>query len=313
MSEEKYQHKTVFLYEAINCLKIRSNGIYIDGTFGLGGHSRLLLSRLGTKGRLIAFDRDPQAIAVAAKITDPRFSISHGLLSNIANYIQKLGLEGQINGILLDLGVSSPQLDDPKRGFSFMRDGPLDMRMDQTCGLFAAEWLMKSEKNISWVLKNFGEERFANRIARAIIQQNRINPITRTHELATLITKVIPFQKNNKHPATRSFQAIRIYINNELEEIKCALNGILKILAPEGCLSIISFHSLEDRIIKKFIHHYSCNTQLPTNIPLTESQLRNYCNRKFKNTGKIKASKVDVSLNPRARSAILRFAERTSK
>ncbi|TBL65400.1 16S rRNA (cytosine(1402)-N(4))-methyltransferase RsmH [Hafnia paralvei] len=312
MSEENYQHKTVLLDEAVNGLNLRSNGIYIDGTFGRGGHSRLILSQLGPEGRLLAIDRDPQAIAAAAEITDPRFSIIHGPFSDMATYVRELGLEGQINGVLLDLGVSSPQLDDAERGFSFMRDGPLDMRMDPTRGLSAAEWLMKAEEeDIAWVLKTFGEERFAKRIARAIVERNRLEPMTRTHELATLIANESPFREKHKHPATRSFQAIRIYINSELEEIERALNGALEILSPEGRLSVISFHSLEDRIVKQFIRHHSRGPQVPAGIPLTEAQLRSQGGRKLKALGKMKPSSDEVSANPRARSSVLRFAERT--
>lgn len=312
MSEENYQHKTVLLDEAVNGLNLRSNGIYIDGTFGRGGHSRLILSQLGPEGRLLAIDRDPEAIAAAAEITDPRFSIIHGPFSDMATYVRELGLEGQINGVLLDLGVSSPQLDDAERGFSFMRDGPLDMRMDPTRGLSAAEWLMKAEEeDIAWVLKTFGEERFAKRIARAIVERNRLEPMTRTHELATLIANASPFREKHKHPATRSFQAIRIYINSELEEIERALNGALEILSPEGRLSIISFHSLEDRIVKQFIRHHSRGPQVPAGIPLTEAQLRSQGGRKLKALGKMKPSSDEVSANPRARSSVLRFAERT--
>lgn len=314
MSEENYQHKTVLLDEAVNGLNLRSNGIYIDGTFGRGGHSRLILSQLGPEGRLVAIDRDPQAIAAAAEITDPRFSIVHGPFSDMASYVRELGLEGQINGVLLDLGVSSPQLDDAERGFSFMRDGPLDMRMDPTRGLSAAEWLMKAEEeDIAWVLKTFGEERFAKRIARAIMERNRLEPMTRTHELATLIANASPFREKHKHPATRSFQAIRIYINSELEEIERALNGALEILAPEGRLSIISFHSLEDRIVKQFIRHHSRGPQVPAGIPLTEAQLRSQGGRKLKALGKMKPSGEEVNANPRARSSVLRFAERTTE
>ncbi|MDU3157565.1 MAG: 16S rRNA (cytosine(1402)-N(4))-methyltransferase RsmH [Hafnia alvei] len=314
MSEENYQHKTVLLDEAVNGLNLRSNGLYIDGTFGRGGHSRLILSQLGPEGRLVAIDRDPQAIAAAAEITDPRFSIVHGPFSDMASYVRELGLEGQINGVLLDLGVSSPQLDDAERGFSFMRDGPLDMRMDPTRGLSAAEWLMKAEEeDIAWVLKTFGEERFAKRIARAIVERNRLEPMTRTHELATLIANASPFREKHKHPATRSFQAIRIYINSELEEIERALNGALEILAPEGRLSIISFHSLEDRIVKQFIRHHSRGPQVPAGIPLTEAQLRSQGGRKLKALGKMKPSGEEVNANPRARSSVLRFAERTTE
>ncbi len=303
----------MLLEEAVSCLNIRSNGIYIDGTFGSGGHSRLILSLLGIKGRLLAFDRDPQAVIAAADITDPRFSIIYSRFSSIASYIQRLGLEGQINGILLDLGVSSLQLNNANRGFSFMHDGPLDMRMDQTRGLFAAKWLMTSEEKISWVLKTFGEERFAKRISRAIVERNRIKPITSTHQLATVVTNAMPFREKHKHPATRSFQAIRIYINRELEEIKKVLHSSLQILAPEGRLVVISFHSLEDRIVKDFIRHHSVGHQLPVGIPLTALQLHNYSSYKLKALGKIKASSLEISLNPQARSSLLRFAKRIAE
>jgi len=212
---ENYKHTSVLLDEAVNGLNIRQDGIYIDGTFGRGGHSRLILSQLGPQGRLLAIDRDPQAIKAAESIDDARFSIVHGPFSDLADYVRERGLEGKIDGVLLDLGVSSPQLDDAERGFSFMRDGPLDMRMDPTRGYSAAEWLMKAEEeDIIWVLKTFGEERFAKRIARAIVERNRELPMTRTKELADLIANASPFREKHKHPATRSFQAIRIYINS---------------------------------------------------------------------------------------------------
>ncbi|MGL4601458.1 MAG: 16S rRNA (cytosine(1402)-N(4))-methyltransferase RsmH, partial [Plesiomonas sp.] len=235
---ENYQHVTVLLHEAVEGLAIRPDGIYIDGTFGRGGHSRLILSKLGPEGRLIAIDRDLRAIAEAQTIDDPRFQIVHGPFSNVQHYVDELGLSGKIDGFLLDLGVSSPQLDEAERGFSFMRDGPLDMRMDQSSGQSAAEWLMKAEADdIAWVLKTFGEERFAKRIARAIVERNRENPMTRTCELAELIAVASPFKEKHKHPATRTFQAIRIYINSELEEIERALEGSLPILAEGGRLS----------------------------------------------------------------------------
>lgn len=206
--DNNYKHTSVLLDEAVNGLNIRDNGIYIDGTFGRGGHSRLILSQLGPEGRLIAIDRDPQAIEAAKSITDPRFSIVHGPFSELAHYVRELDLVGRIDGILLDLGVSSPQLDDPERGFSFMRDGPLDMRMDPSRGLSAAEWLMKaSADDIAWVLKTFGEERFAKRLAKAIVERNLTQPMTRTKELADLIANASPFREKHKHPATRSFQA----------------------------------------------------------------------------------------------------------
>ncbi|WP_224553974.1 16S rRNA (cytosine(1402)-N(4))-methyltransferase RsmH [Pectobacterium versatile] len=309
---ENYKHTTVLLDEAVNGLNIRSGGIYIDGTFGRGGHSRLILSQLGPEGRLLAIDRDPQAIEAAKAIDDPRFSIIHGPFSAMAEYVAELGLTGQIDGVLLDLGVSSPQLDDPERGFSFMRDGPLDMRMDPTRGLSAAEWLMKAEADdIVWVLKTFGEERFAKRIARAIVERNRLDPMTRTKELAELIAAASPFREKHKHPATRSFQAIRIYINSELEEIERALEGALSVLAPQGRLSVISFHSLEDRIVKRFIRHQSRGPQVPAGLPLTEEQLRSQGGQTLKAVGKkLMPSEEEVAENPRARSSVLRFAER---
>lgn len=309
---ENYKHTTVLLDEAVNGLNIRSGGIYIDGTFGRGGHSRLILSQLGSEGRLLAIDRDPQAIEAAKAIDDPRFSIIHGPFSAMAEYVAELGLTGQIDGVLLDLGVSSPQLDDPERGFSFMRDGPLDMRMDPTRGLSAAEWLMKAEADdIVWVLKTFGEERFAKRIARAIVERNRIDPMTRTKELAELIAAASPIREKYKHPATRSFQAIRIYINSELEEIERVLEGALSVLAPQGRLSVISFHSLEDRIVKRFIRHQSRGPQVPAGLPLTEEQLRSQGGQTLKAVGKkLMPSEAEVAENPRARSSVLRFAER---
>ncbi|MBL0906453.1 MULTISPECIES: 16S rRNA (cytosine(1402)-N(4))-methyltransferase RsmH [Pectobacterium] len=309
---ENYKHTTVLLDEAVNGLNIRSGGIYIDGTFGRGGHSRLILSQLGPEGRLLAIDRDPQAIEAAKAIDDPRFSIIHGPFSAMAEYVAELGLTGQIDGVLLDLGVSSPQLDDPERGFSFMRDGPLDMRMDPTRGLSAAEWLMKAEADdIVWVLKTFGEERFAKRIARAIVERNRLDPMTRTKELAELIAAASPIREKHKHPATRSFQAIRIYINSELEEIERALEGALSVLAPQGRLSVISFHSLEDRIVKRFIRHQSRGPQVPAGLPLTEEQLRSQGGQTLKAVGKkMMPSEAEVAENPRARSSVLRFAER---
>lgn len=307
---ENYKHTTVLLDEAVNGLNIRSNGIYIDGTFGRGGHSRLILSQLGPEGRLLAIDRDPQAIAAAKSIEDPRFTIVHGPFSELSHYVRERELVGKIDGVLLDLGVSSPQLDDAERGFSFMRDGPLDMRMDPSTGLSAAEWLMKAEADdIAWVLKTFGEERFAKRIARAIVERNRVEPMTRTKELADLIADASPFREKHKHPATRSFQAIRIYINSELEEIERALDGALEVLAPQGRLSIISFHSLEDRIVKRFMRHHSRGAQVPAGIPLTEEQLRSMGGRTLKALGKMMPSEAEVADNPRARSSVLRIAE----
>ncbi|OTA17105.1 16S rRNA methyltransferase [Xenorhabdus vietnamensis] len=314
MANSHFEHTSVLLDEAVNGLNIQEDGIYIDGTFGRGGHSRLILSRLGRNGRLMAIDRDPQAIEASKAITDQRFSITHGPFSELATYVEEAGLVGKINGVLLDLGVSSPQLDDPERGFSFMRDGPLDMRMDPTRGQSAAEWLMKAEaEDIAWVLKTFGEERFAKRIAKAIVARNQEQPITRTRELAELIAQASPVKEKHKHPATRSFQAIRIYINSELEEIERALDGALHVLAPQGRLSVISFHSLEDRIVKRFIRQHSQGPQVPAGLPLTEAQLKMLGGRSLKSIGKMKPSEGEVGTNPRARSSVLRFAEKAGE
>jgi len=310
--QENFKHTTVLLDEAVNGLNIREDGIYIDGTFGRGGHSRLILSQLGEKGKLIAIDRDPQAIAAAAEITDPRFSIIHGPFSALAEYVSERDLVGKIDGILLDLGVSSPQLDDAERGFSFMRDGPLDMRMDPSRGHSAAEWLLHAEEaDIAFVLKTYGEERFAKRIARAIVERNREQPMTRTRELAEVISIAMPVKDKFKHPATRSFQAIRIWINSELEEIDIALKGAVEVLAPQGRLSVISFHSLEDRLVKRFMRDQSRGPQVPPGIPMTEHQLRALGGRELRLLGKMSPGDAEVSENPRARSSVLRIAEKT--
>ncbi len=308
---------SVFLHESINGLAIKSNGIYVDCTFGRGGHSRQILSRLGENGRLYGIDRDPQAIAEGAKINDSRFSIIHGQFSGIQKYIEGFGLSGQIDGVLMDLGVSSPQLDDPERGFSFMRDGSLDMRMDPTSGIPAVQWLQEADvDDIAWVLKVFGEERFAKRIACAIVERRENKekePLTRTVQLANFITNVIPFRERNKHPATRSFQAIRIYINNELNEIETALQGVLNVLAPKGRLSVISFHSLEDRMVKRFIRKQSKGPKVPHGVPLTETQILELGRAAMKPVDKVlKPSNLEVTYNARSRSSVLRVAEKLS-
>lgn len=311
---QTFKHTTVLLDEAVNGLNIRPDGIYIDGTFGRGGHSRLILSQLGPKGQLLAIDRDPQAIAAAEAIDDPRFSIVHGPFSSLATYVEERGLSGKIDGILLDLGVSSPQLDDAERGFSFMRDGPLDMRMDPTRGQSAAEWLQTAdEADIAWVIKTYGEERFGKRIARAIVERNReLPPITRTKELAKIVSEAMPVKDKFKHPATRTFQAIRIWVNSELDEIEQALKGSLEALATGGRLSIISFHSLEDRIVKRFMRENSRGPQVPAGIPMTEEQLNKLGGRQLKALGKLMPGEAEVAENARARSSVLRIAERTS-
>ncbi|MFU2046703.1 16S rRNA (cytosine(1402)-N(4))-methyltransferase RsmH [Avibacterium gallinarum] len=310
------EHFTVLLNEAVDGLALKEKGIYIDGTFGRGGHSRLILSRLSKDGRLIAIDRDPRAIAAAAQIQDPRFQIEHNSFSAIPEICEKLGLVGKIDGILLDLGVSSPQLDEADRGFSFMKDGPLDMRMDTSQGLSAAEWLQQvSEQDLAWVLKTFGEERFAKRIAQAIVnynknaRQNGTEPLNRTLQLAELIAQSVPFKDKHKHPATRSFQAIRIFINAELEELERVLQGALQVLAPQGRLSIISFHSLEDRMVKHFMRKQSKGESLPKGLPLREDQIQR--SQTLKTIGKaIMPSEQEIAQNARSRSAVLRIAER---
>ncbi|KEA53200.1 MULTISPECIES: 16S rRNA (cytosine(1402)-N(4))-methyltransferase RsmH [Mangrovibacter] len=310
---ESYKHTTVLLDEAVNGLNIRQDGIYIDGTFGRGGHSRLILSKLGAEGRLLAIDRDPQAIEAASQINDARFSIVHGPFSHLADYVEELGLTGKIDGILLDLGVSSPQLDDPERGFSFMRDGPLDMRMDPTRGQSAAEWLLSAEEqDIAWVLKTYGEERFAKRIARAIVERNKEAPMTRTKELAEVVAAATPVKDKFKHPATRTFQAVRIWVNSELEEIEQALKGAVTVLAPDGRLSVISFHSLEDRLVKRFMREQSRGPQVPAGLPMTEAQLRALGGRQLKALGKLMPGEDEVADNPRARSSVLRIAQRSA-
>ncbi|PKF51432.1 16S rRNA (cytosine(1402)-N(4))-methyltransferase RsmH [Enterovibrio nigricans] len=312
---EQFSHISVLLHESIEGLALKPDGIYVDGTFGRGGHSREILSRLGENGRLYGIDRDPQAIAEAATIDDPRFNIIQGPFSGIQQYVEELGLSGQINGVLFDLGVSSPQLDDAERGFSFMRDGPLDMRMDPTSGVSAAQWLQEADADdIAWVLKVFGEERFAKRIARAIVEHREDEekePLTRTLQLAKLIANVAPSRDRKKHPATRSFQAIRIYINSELDEIETALQGALNILAPEGRLSVISFHSLEDRLVKQFIRKQSKGPAVPHGLPLTEEQIRALGSANMKPVGKaLKPTDLEVTDNTRSRSSVLRVAEK---
>lgn len=309
------EHITVLLDEAVKGLSIKKDGIYVDGTFGRGGHSRHILKQLGEDGRLIAIDRDPRAIAAGQALMkeDPRFTIVHGPFSGLADYVKELNLAGKIDGVLLDLGVSSPQLDDAERGFSFMRDGPLDMRMDPTSGISAAQWLATADADdIGWVLKTFGEEKFAYRIARAIVADREETPFLRTLQLAQLIERLCPKREKKKHPATRTFQAIRIYINSELEEIHKVLDGALEVLAIGGQLSVISFHSLEDRIVKRFIRKHEKGREYPAGLPLTEAQMKK--GKTLKSKGKaIKPSAQEIRENARARSSVLRVAEKIAE
>lgn len=310
------EHFTVLLNEAVEGLCLKDEGIYIDGTFGRGGHSRYILSKLSENGRLIAIDRDPRAIIEAKSINDPRFSIKHRSFSEISLICEELDLTGKIDGILLDLGVSSPQLDDAERGFSFMKDGPLDMRMDTTQGISATEWLLKvSEQDLAWVLKTFGEERFAKRIAQSIVNFNKnalkegSEPLNRTLQLANLISEAVPFKDKYKHPATRSFQAIRIFINSELDELERVLESAIDVLSPAGRLSVISFHSLEDRMVKHFMRKQSKGENIPKGLPLREDQIER--NQTLKIIGKaITPTKEEININARSRSAVLRIAEK---
>ncbi|UNB92228.1 MAG: 16S rRNA (cytosine(1402)-N(4))-methyltransferase RsmH [gamma proteobacterium endosymbiont of Trioza apicalis] len=306
-------HNTVLLNESIKGLNINPGGIYFDCTFGFGGHSRLILSKLNKNGKLFAIDCDPDAITYSLNINNSCFNIQHGCFSNILDYALKLNLFGKVNGILLDLGLSSMQIDNSNRGFSFINDGPLDMRMNYTCGQTAAQWLSNARvEDIFNVLKNFGEERFAKLISNAIVNQNINKPITRTLQLSKLITNIVPFYEKYKHPATRTFQAIRIYINNEFEKIKNVLNDSFKILAPKGRLVVISFHSLEHKLIKFFISNYSSKSELTIGCPIIKLNILNKLNinKKLKLIKKIQPSYKEVINNFCSRSAILHIIEK---
>lgn len=304
-------HISVLLAEAIDGLDINPDGCYIDCTFGRGGHSSLILSKLSAQGQLIAIDRDPTAIAAAEKFKDDkRFLIEHQGFANLADIAQQHSLVGKVNGILLDLGVSSPQLDEAERGFSFMKDGPLDMRMDTSRGQTAAQWLAVADvEDITWVLRTFGEEKHAWRIANAIVDAREETPFTRTGQLAKLIKTTAPQREIKKHPATRSFQAIRMYINSELDQIEKALAASLTVLAEGGRLAVISFHSLEDRLVKQFMKKHSQGKKVPRGLPVTEAELNK--GKKLELIGrKLKPSKNEVEVNVRSRSSVLRVAKR---
>ncbi|XPF93877.1 16S rRNA (cytosine(1402)-N(4))-methyltransferase RsmH [Colwellia sp. RE-S-Sl-9] len=304
-------HISVLLNEAVNGLAIKPDGVYIDCTFGRGGHSSLILSHLSESGRLIAIDRDLTAIAAAEKFADdPRFLIEHSGFADLEDIAAKHELLEKVDGILLDLGVSSPQLDDADRGFSFMNDGPLDMRMDTSKGQTAAEWIAVADvEDITWVLRTFGEEKHAWKIANAIVDTREETPFTRTSELAKLIKTVAPQREIKKHPATRSFQAIRMYINSELEQIEKVLAASLSVLAEEGRLVVISFHSLEDRLVKQFMRKHSQGKQVPRGLPISEAELQK--GKKLSLIGrKLKPSKDELEVNNRSRSSVLRIAQR---
>jgi 16S rRNA (cytosine1402-N4)-methyltransferase len=303
-----YQHQPVLLEEAVTSLRIRGDGFYLDGTFGRGGHSRAVMARLTEQGRLFTLDKDPQALQAGLEEwgEDPRFSIVQGSFAEMDRLVQEWGIERNLDGILLDLGVSSPQLDDPERGFSFRNGGPLDMRMDPTKGVSAAEWIAETpEREMSRVFWEFGEERHARRIARNIVKARQQQSLVTTTQLAELIEKTIG-NKEKKHPATRCFQAIRIFVNSELDDLTSGLEAAIRQLRPGGRLVVISFHSLEDRLVKRTFREAVRPGQVRRNIPDHPDWTPT-----LKTIGKaIRPSEQETSANPRARSAIMRIAEK---
>jgi len=305
-------HLPVLYHEVLHELSIKPDGIYIDCTFGRGGHRRGILEQLGPQGQLLALDRDLDAINseyAQTMLQDDRFSLEHVCFSQLAQVVERRGWQGKVDGILMDFGVSSPQLDNAERGFSFMQDGPLDMRMDSSSGVSAAEWLATvSEKDLVQVLFDYGEEKFARRIAGAVIAQRLESPLETTKQFSDLVVEAIPFREKHKHPATRSFQAVRIAVNQELEEITSVLEQAVCVLSHKGRIAVISFHSLEDRIVKRFIRDESRGKYTDSKLPLlpeAEAKIRlNKCSKA------IKAGATELADNPRARSAVLRIAER---
>ena len=308
MSE--FNHRPVLLNEALESLNIRPSGNYIDATFGRGGHSQAILQQLDEAGSLIAFDQDPEAVAFGRQYfaDEPRLTIEHCNFNQVASVVERLGLTEKIDGVLMDLGVSSPQLDDAGRGFSFLRSGPLDMRMDTEQGVTAAQWLARvKEADLVYVLRKYGEEKFAKRVAAAIVEIREQREITETGDLAEIISNAIPVKEKHKHPATRSFQAIRIYINQELRAIEQGLKGSASVLTKGGRLSVISFHSLEDRIVKRFMRDLSSRPKLPAGLPVMEADIE----VPYRLVGKpVVAGAEELKVNPRARSARLRVLER---
>ncbi|WP_106310854.1 16S rRNA (cytosine(1402)-N(4))-methyltransferase RsmH [Paraburkholderia sp. BL18I3N2] len=305
------QHRTVLLEEAVQALVTRADGVYVDGTFGRGGHSRLVLEKLAESGRLIAFDKDPLAIATAQQISDPRFGIVHESFASLRTAIAERGV-GRVSGVLLDLGISSPQIDDPERGFSFRADGPLDMRMDPTRGESAADWLARATvQELTEVIRDYGEERFAFQIAKALVarraESDRLGPLVSTGELAQIVANVVKTREKGKDPATRTFQAIRIHINQELAELQVVLEAALSLLEQGGRLVVISFHSLEDRIVKRFMQAHASAPAVDRRLPIRAVDLPS---PPLKIIGRVFASDAEVAANPRARSAVMRVAER---
>lgn len=301
-------HVTVLLDEAVDSLAIKADGLYMDATFGRGGHSRRILSKLNEKGRLVAVDRDLYAIAAGAEIKDLRFQLVHRAFGEIAEAAAEAGVQN-VDGILFDVGVSSPQIDDGERGFSFRHNAPLDMRMDTTQGETAAEWLARAEiKEITEVIRNYGEERFAFQIAKKVVVARLEQPIVTTGQFASLVRSTVRTREPGQDPATRSFQALRIHINQELRQLEVALPQALELLKPGGRLVVISFHSLEDRIVKTFMRDQSTADDLPKGLPLRADQLPK---PKLRLIGKMfKPTAAEIAANPRARSAVMRVAEK---
>ncbi len=304
------QHETVLLEAAVEALFCAPDGVYVDGTFGRGGHSQRILQWLNEQGRLLAFDKDAAAVRVALERfgADSRFEIVQRSFADLREVVEQRGLAGKLSGVLLDLGVSSPQLDDAQRGFSFVHDGPLDMRMNPQEGISAAQWLAEaSEQEIADVIYRYGEERFSRRMAKAIVARRQVAPITGTLELAEIIKQANPAWEKHKHPATRAFQAIRIHVNRELEDLQSVLAQALDMLRPGGRLVVISFHSLEDRIVKQFINEQARGDDFPAGVPIPFADL----NPRLRKLGKaVKADASEVAANPRSRSAIMRVAEK---
>lgn len=308
MSQE-LAHATVLLNEAVAALQVKPEGVYVDCTFGRGGHSRLILQRLGAHGRLIALDKDPMAIAAAQSISDARFQIVHSGFEHLSEVLRELGV-GKVDGVLLDLGVSSPQLDDAQRGFSFRFDAPLDMRMDTSRGETAAQWLATVDEGLlAEVIGGYGEERFARKIARALVAARKETPILTTRQLSEIVAQNVHSREPGKNPATRTFQAIRIYINRELEELESILPQCVDSLKVGGRMAVISFHSLEDRIVKRFMRDMAQGDKLPRNLPIRAADIPQGM---IGLVGKaVHASDQELANNPRARSAVLRVAEYT--
>ncbi len=311
-SASGYMHRTVLLEEAVDALAIndaRCDGSYVDGTFGRGGHSRLILSRLSSRGRLLAFDKDTQAVAVAKQMArdDARFAIEHDSFASMQSALIARGIT-QVDGVLLDLGISSPQVDEAERGFSFRADGPLDMRMDTTRGMPASEWLAtETQDNLEKVIREYGEERFAFQIAKAIVARRDVEPIATTGQLAALVAGAVKTREKGKDPATRTFQAVRIFINKELEDLEAGLTQAFSLLAPFGRLVVISFHSLEDRMVKRFLASKASVPQPDRRLPIRAAELPQ---PEAKLISKMKPSEAEIAANPRARSAVMRCAMR---